>query len=285
MAKKKSITIEITADDAKAKSTIAGLKTLIEESIIKIKISADMKQVQSEINALKKPIQIKADTKKAKITIGELEKLLKTLKHEVKITADTTEAEKKIAVLKKPTSSTHTVTIVENFAKKLGGMVAPIHARLGGYFPGYNRALDSVRARVGRHFPGYGGGDKIPILGEAGEFMLRKESVRNLGLKAAQSFNRSDIPALLESIFPKIDARSLLANLTLPVQRIKEGSVVQSLKEGGPVREQSPSDTVNVNLEMGNKSFPMTSTRDTARDFVKNIRNLNIVHSRRRSPY
>ncbi len=267
MAKKKSITIEITADDAKAKSTIAGLKTLIEESIIKIKISADMKQVQSEINALKKPIEIKADVRKAKMTIGELGKLLKTLKHEVVISGDTRDAQSKIDELKKPTSSVHTVFIKEIASKAMGGLVRPFMARMG------------------RHFPGFGGGDKIPILGEAGEFMLRKESVRNLGLKAAQAFNRSDIPSLLASIFPRIDARTFMAKLSMPAHTIKEGNDVQRLKEGGQVKEQSPSDTVNVNLQMGNKSFPMKSTRDTASAFVKNIRNLNIVHGRRKGPY
>jgi hypothetical protein len=36
---------------------------------------------------------------------------------------------------------------------------------------------------------GYGGGDTIPLLGEAGEYMLRKEVVARVGMNALDHFN------------------------------------------------------------------------------------------------
>lgn len=65
-------------------------------------------------------------------------------------------------------------------------------------------AIGWARAQAGRYFPGYGGGDKIRILGEAGEFMLRKEAVREGSQEAARAFNNRDWPKLMEIIGQKL---------------------------------------------------------------------------------
>ena len=199
-------------------------------------------QIQKMAQQAIPPVAAKLGNLQSQLTTGQ--NTLTGIKNA--IDAEIVNAQKLKDLLNQDTTATHTQIIRTVQAQAEGGPVQPI------------------KAKTGRHFPGYGGGDKIPILGEAGEYMLRKEAVRDLGLQAAKAFNNRDIPALL-------------ASLTAPVQ--------QRLAEGGPVKEQGSSDTVNVNLLMGKKSFPMTSSRDTASDFVKNIRNLNIVHSRRKGPY
>ena len=260
MAKKKSIEIEIEASIKKAKMAVGELKTLIKQ--------------------LKLEAKVTADTKKASITIKELETLMKQLKLEAKVTADTKEARATINELKKPTSSTHTVYVKEVFAKALGGLIAPIHRRLGGMIPGYDKAIGSfngrmeraypgyanminpIKARTGRYFPSYGGGDRIPVMAEAGEFMLRKEAVRDLGLSAARAFNNRDIAGLF-------------ASLTAPVQR---------MQEGGPV-QQAPSETVNLNLMAGGKTLKTTAPKDSAKKFIKDIKRMNIINGRAKRVY
>ena len=111
---------------------------------------------------------------------------------------------------------------------------------------------------TGGGLPGYGGGDKIPIMAEAGEHMIRKEAVRKLGRDAAHAFNRGDIKGLIQA---------------LPVQHLKEGGEVKA--EG----------TTNVNLLLGEKAFPMVAKVSAADEFVKEIKSINIVHGRKKHPY
>lgn len=46
----------------------------------------------------------------------------------------------------------------------------------------------------GGFFPGYGGGDRIPVIAEAGEFFHRKEAVRYYGTALMQALNRMALP-------------------------------------------------------------------------------------------
>ena len=259
MAKKKSIEIEIEASIKKAKMAVGELKTLIKQ--------------------LKLETKVIANTKPAKGTIGELLAWIEKTKPNIKVNADTKEAQATINELKKPTSSTHTVYVKEVFTKALGGLIAPIHRRLGGMIPGYDKAIGSfngrmerafpgydrmitpIKARAGRHFPGYGGGDRINVLAEAGEFMLRKEAVRDLGLSAARAFNNSDIAGLF-------------ASLTSPVQRMQEGGSVQG-----------PTETVNLNLTAGGNTLKTTAPKDSAKKFIKDIKRMNIINGRAKRVY
>lgn len=185
--------------------------------------------------------------------IAELEVELTTGKEILKdyvslIKEATTEATALKDKLSLDTTATHTQIIKTVQAQAEGGPV-------GAY------GNTPIPARTGRHFPGYGGGDKIPILGEAGEFMMRKEAVRDLGLVAARAFNNRDIPALL-------------ASLTEPVQR---------MKEGGPVK--GPSETVNLNLTAGGNTLKTTAPKDPTKAFVKGIKRMNIVYGRQQRVY
>lgn len=147
--------------------------------------------------------------------------------------------------LSEDTTSTHTTIMKTVQTQATGGPVQPI------------------KAQTGKHFPGYGGGDKIPILGEAGEFMMRKEAVKGFGLAAAHAFNNRDLAGLLDS-------------LNVPVQR---------LKEGGSVQSPGPSETMKLELAIAGKSLNTTASKSEAGPFIKNLKRLNIIHSRGQRPY
>lgn len=115
--------------------------------------------------------------------------------------------------------------------------------------PGFN---------TGGPIPGYGGGDRVPIMAEGGEHVIRKESVKKLGRDAAHAFNRGDIKGLIQA---------------LPVQHLKEGGEVKS--EG----------STNVNLIMGDKAFPMTAKVSVADEFVGEIKSINVVRGRKKNVY
>jgi hypothetical protein len=115
--------------------------------------------------------------------------------------------------------------------------------------PGFN---------TGGPIPGYGGGDKFPIMTEGGEHVIRKEAVKKLGRPAAVAFNRGDIAGLISA---------------LPVQHLKEGGEVKA--EG----------STNVNLIMGEKSFPMTAEVSVADEFIDEIKSINVVRSRKKNIY
>ncbi|MEE9356234.1 MAG: phage tail tape measure protein [Methylococcaceae bacterium] len=117
--------------------------------------------------------------------------------------------------------------------------------------PGFN---------TGGEIPGYGGGDKVPIMAERGEHVLRKESVKKLGRGAAQAFNRGDIAGLFNA---------------LPVQRFAEGGEVKG--GSGP--------TSNVNLIMNDKAFPVTAEQNVAEAFIAEIKTVNTVRGRKKQIY
>lgn len=122
-----------------------------------------------------------------------------------------------------------------------------------------------IDASAGQLIPGgYGGGDKVPLLGEPGEGMIKKEAVRAMGTDAIHRINNLDFSGLLNNLFKK-DA-----------QRLQEGGIVTGSGEG---------ETVNVNLLMGEKSHPMKSSKVVADELLENIRTNNIVNGRGKRIY
>ncbi len=111
----------------------------------------------------------------------------------------------------------------------------------------------------GGGLPGFGGGDRRLRLLEDGEHVIRKESVQKLGRAAAEAFNQGDISSLIAS---------------LPIQ---------GMKQGGSVQESTNS--VNVNLSLDGKTFPMTAENNVADEFVKDIKSINIVKGRKKNPF
>lgn len=157
----------------------------------------------------------------------------------------TTDAEKLKEILERNTTATHTQVI--NTINTGGASNTNI--------PGFS---------TGVKLPGYGGGDKILARLEAGERVIKKEAVRNLeglGSRAMNALQKGDIRGLVES-------------LPLP-----------GFNQGGKVEVQSPSGTTNVNMNLGNKSFPMVAERSVADEFAEEIKSINIVRSRKSNPY
>jgi hypothetical protein len=75
----------------------------------------------------------------------------------------------------------------EPYAQQTGGLAGlptgePWRFNVGGYAP------------LAGLLPGYGGGDTIKALLERGEFIVRKEAVKALGLPALQTINRGQLP-------------------------------------------------------------------------------------------
>ncbi len=115
---------------------------------------------------------------------------------------------------------------------------------------------------TGVKLPGYGGGDKILARLEAGERVIKKEAVRSLetlGERAMSALHQGDISGLIKSL--------------------------PAYQEGGKVETPQPSSSVNVNLNLGNKNFPMSAQSDVANDFVKQIKSINVVRGRKRTVY
>ncbi len=150
------------------------------------------------------------------------------------------------------------LTKVHNARKQAAAeFVGPPERPSATFFPATSSNVK--RFKTGGSIPGYGGGDKVPALLESGEHVIRKESVKKIGRSAAHAFNRGDVAGLINS---------------LPVQKYKEGGEVKS--EGS---------TANVNLIMGDNSYPVTAAENVAADFIAEIKNINVIRSRKKNPY
>jgi TP901 family phage tail tape measure protein len=156
------------------------------------------KQV-SDLPKEPKQIYINADTREASDRISEIKAPTASV-HTVDAAKGVSQALGEISQLKQPTSSVHTVYVnrVDNgslpvqaagdpAAQATGGPAGqptgqPWRFNAGGYAP-----------RSGK-LPGFGGGDKIRALLEAGEFIIRKEAVQQLGLPFLHAINAGRVP-------------------------------------------------------------------------------------------
>jgi TP901 family phage tail tape measure protein len=118
-------------------------------------------------------------------------------------------------------------------AKQLGGLIEPIP-----------KFQDGGHARKTGALSGYGGGDKIKALLEAGEFIIRKEAVRALGLSRLHQINQGQLPKFQTGGFVSPN--------------------IPKFSTGGSVKSSSPDKTVNVNLNMGGQSFPVIADEEIA---------------------
>lgn len=116
---------------------------------------------------------------------------------------------------------------------------------------------------TGVKLPGYGGGDKIFARLEAGERVIKKEAVRNLetlGSRAMTALHKGDIKGLVDSL--------------------------PAYQDGGKVTAPEGSGkTTTVNLNLGDKTFPMKASERVADDFSQEIKSINVVRGRKRNVY
>lgn len=96
--------------------------------------------------------------------------------------------------------------------------------------------IGAARLACGGKLPGFGGGDRIPALLEAGEYVIRKEAVSRFGAGLFDALNRLHLP-------------DLSALLPLPA----------------PVAAAGGGRTVNINLSLGGDTFQMQTDEHTAK--------------------
>ena len=102
-----------------------------------------------------------------------------------------------------------------------------------------------IKLQNGGKLPGYGGGDRNLALLEDGEFVIRKEAVKAFG----------------------VDLFSALNSLKLP--KFQTGGIVGSASN---VSYNAPE--MNVNLNIGNKSFKMQTDEMTAKALESYLRKM-----------
>jgi tape measure domain-containing protein len=158
-------------------------------------------------------------------------------------------------------------------AYRNGGMIQQIQAMASG------GGVRSILA--GGRLPGFGGGDRRLLLGEDGEVMLRKESVKAGGLRAALAFNAGRFDIVLDEL-----SKRTKANIGYRLGGLIDSlpQIPQRLTAGGPVAPSSTGELANfgtINLNLGNVvSAPMVTTRESARNLMRELTRMQQRSSR-----
>jgi tape measure domain-containing protein len=105
---------------------------------------------------------------------------------------------------------------------------------------------------AGGKLPGYGGGDRIPAMLEAGEFILRKEAVRHWGLDKIFALNSLRLP------------RFATGGLVLPAAG---GSAAGALPQGA--------EEMTIRLQIGDRTHRVRSSREEAMALAQSLRELS----------
>lgn len=210
-------TTQTAADSVKSRiqtieSQMTEARKILESGDIALKLNidkADLKRQAGDIDIELKPrldaeaaeklkqiagdtaltVEPKLDQAKVEEIRGELSKPT-TNTHTVN--PDTAEAQAAIAALKVPTESWHTIHVRQVYdgggaSTSDGSEAAPEGFATGGFLGG-----------------GYGGGDRIHILAELGEFINPKESVRYYGQEFFELLRRRAIPkTAIEALAPQ----------------------------------------------------------------------------------
>ncbi|MBF0155538.1 MAG: hypothetical protein HQL64_17530, partial [Magnetococcales bacterium] len=156
-------------------------------------------------------------------------------------------------------------TVVINYVEQRSSTLDP------GIVPGFNR---------GGFLPGWGGGDRVPALLEAGEFVLNRFAVRMYGLDRLQAMNRMRLPqfahgGLVGSLprfkmpsIPRFEFGGVVRNLLIPT------IPSMALSGGGSVTPQV-SEVIQLNLSMnGRPAASITSPRADVRGLVTALKEL-----------
>ncbi|WP_157314561.1 phage tail tape measure protein [Chitinibacter sp. GC72] len=233
---------ERLTDNAQAYQLVAESSQLIERAI---QAEIDANEVAAALSAQKATSEQAAYER----TLGQIEDLKNELKslteedQQVQIRAEIADAQANVARLQNELDGlkdkTVTVTVVEQTvaARQHGG---PVGLQRGG------------------SLSGYGGGDRIPALLEAGEFVLRKEAVRRYGLGLIWQLNQLRVdPGRIARY-----AMGGLVGMSLPMASMASTTA-------SPLQ-----DVVTVNLNVGGKTFPMHTERQQARQLVATLKYL-----------
>lgn len=154
--------------------------------------------------------------------------------------------------------------------RSTGGLIRGYH--LGGAIRALARGRAAVQALAtgggvrnilaGGHLPGFGGGDTVPLWGEAGEYMINKWASLKAGLPALQHLNAGDIGAAIAELTKRLKT-NFGYRLGGMVQSVAMASP-QRLATGGGVAGGGGMMTINLDFG-GGVSVPVTSTKANAR--------------------
>jgi len=180
------------------------------------------------------------------------------------------------------------IQVVSTEGKQSGGMVG-LRMQLGGPVGPQVQKLASggsvvYNALSGLQLGGYGGGDRRLILGEDGEVMIRKESVRMAGARAALAFNAGRWDIVVSELIKRFKLN--LGDITARrfggfidhVTRVSQ--VPQQLATGGAVLAgPGMGDTYNLTV---NYTGPggQSSARDMAKAVMSEMQKMNRSRSR-----
>lgn len=142
--------------------------------------------------------------------------------------------------------------------------------RFGGLVGGYQTGGIIQRLARGGKLPGYGGGDTVPALLEAGEFVVRKEAVSRYGVAYLQALN-----AMRLNDFNIVRARigGVIATTN--------NSGYQRFQQGGQVAIKEPMETINLNLTLpgSERSIPMKIGPEQARQLQNEFARMHRMRS------
>lgn len=117
-------------------------------------------------------------------------------------------------------------------AKAAGGAIGALKMAVGG---GVSDATNGFK------FAGYGGGDKVHVIAEAGEHMLRKEAVRAAGPGTAEAFNAGRFDIVLKNLMKRFGsalkmqtggAVSRFRIPAIPTLKMQTGGTVPGMSSG-----------------------------------------------------
>ena len=155
-------------------------------------------------------------------------------------------------------------------AKSTGGMIGGYH--LGGSIQALATGGGVRNIIPGGWLPGFGGGDTVPLWGEAGEYMINKWSSLKAGLPALQYLNAGNIEAAIAELSKRLRTRSayrlggVVQSLTHKSQHLATGGQVAPASAGAG----SGGDSMTIYFDTGRgEPIPVTTTRANARALKK----------------
>lgn len=167
------------------------------------------------------------------------------------------------------------VNVKEPESRASGGLIGAQRLAAGGSVTWMGNMLR------GGFFPGFGGGDRRLILGEDGEVMIRKESVRAAGLRAALAFNAGRFDIVIAELTKKIRTSAyevISKNVGGIINRMPTVIGPQYMQAGGSVVGAAPS-VNNYNLTLNytpNNSGPgYSNARDLATTVLKEFQRMH----------
>ncbi|MBF0341474.1 MAG: hypothetical protein HQL95_11010 [Magnetococcales bacterium] len=129
----------------------------------------------------------------------------------------------------------------------------------------------------GGFLPGWGGGDRIPALLEAGEFVLNRHAVRRYGLDRIFAMNQMSLPRFAEGglvhgfkmpTIPQFEFGGLVHRLVIP-------TIPQVALAGGGAVTPPVEGVVNLNLTVNNRpEGSLRGDRENVRRFVNALQEM-----------